>query len=272
MAKRKRTTARSGQRGSTTIRHAAKLAVHKEAGVRSRVRTLTLQALRDGDLSMGEVPGLVKEILHGAAAGLDKAVPRSHRNVLRQVVDGLGDAVAAAASSTKKAARSFTQRGSKFVKRDVKRTTRELQQVEEQFLDAVQRAGRSMGRAARDEIDLIVAEGRRAGTSIRPGLRQTVKAADGRLLDLGRESAAASLRAMRAGVRTLLRGASGALEGVSDALAPSPSRSANPPRGRKKASKSTTRTQKRKGSSTRTKAGKEPARKIQTQKNSARRG
>ena len=271
MAKRKKATAKRGRRRSVDVHRAAKRAVHKEAGVRSRVRTLTQRALRDGDLSLAEVPGLVGEVLHGAAAGMEQAVPRSRRNVLRQVVDGLGDALGAAATSTKKVAGSVAERGS-TVKRDAKRTARNVRLAESQFLEAVKKAGRSLNRAARDELDIILAEARRAGTAIRPALRDTAKAADGRLLELGRESATASLRMMRAGMRTLLRGASGALEGVSDALAPTSSRSADArSRRRKRTTGAATATRTRKKSSSRRKAGSKAARTARPRKRAARR-
>ncbi len=237
LATRKNVT--KGQQQSTTVRHAASRAVSKQTGARSRVRALTLRALRDRDLSPSEIPGLVKEVVHGAMAGLDRAVPRSRHNVLRQVVDGLRDAIAAANRSTKKAARDSVERGSKSVQRDFKRSTRTLRSAEEQALEAVTRAGRSLGRAAREEISLIVAEARRAGTVIRPGLKRTVEATDGRLLELGRESGAAGMRVIREGVRTLLRGASGALDGMSEALKPTGEDSApgRPRRTKKKGAK-----------------------------------
>ena len=144
---------------------AAKSAV-SGGNVRKRVHDLTLRAVRDNDLSISELPGLAKEVVQGAASGLDNSVSKSERSVLRQVVNGLTDAVAAAARATRATAAVAGERGATFVKRDVRRTAKDFRKLEDEVLKSLHLAGRSLTGAAKVELNTIVDEARRAGTKI----------------------------------------------------------------------------------------------------------
>lgn len=205
---------------------AARSAVSGGGNVRKRVHDLTLRAVRDNDLSFKELPGLAKEVAHGAAAGLDNAVPKSGRNVLRQVVNGLTDAVAAAAKATKATASVASERGAAFVKRDVHRTAKDLRKLEDEVLNSLRLAGRSLTGAVRAELNTIVDEARLAGTKISAAAESAREAADGRLPELGRETVDAGSRAARSAVGTILQGAGGLLEGLADAVTKSVPRNA----------------------------------------------
>src|SRR4051794_1452173 len=105
-AKRKTTTrktthaksrrSKAGPRGSKQ-----KASKRPNMNMRERVHNLTLRALRGHDMTLGDIPKFAQQLIEGAAAGLNKAVPTSSRNVLRQVVDGLTDAAEATVHSTK---------------------------------------------------------------------------------------------------------------------------------------------------------------------------
>lgn len=196
---------------------AAKSAV-SGGNVRKRVHDLTLRAVRDNDLSISELPGLAKEVVQGAASGLDNSVSKSERSVLRQVVNGLTDAVAAAARATRATAAVAGERGATFVKRDVRRTAKDFRKLEDEVLKSLHLAGRSLTGAAKVELNTIVDEARRAGTKISAAAETAREAADGRLSELGRETVGASARAARSAVGTLLQGAGGLLEGLADAV------------------------------------------------------
>jgi hypothetical protein len=190
--------------------------------MRERVHNLTLRALRDHDMTLGDIPRFAQQLIEGAAAGLNKAVPTSSRNVLRQVVDGLTDAAEATVHSTKTIVTSTKNRGATFVKHDAVRTVRELRTIEDDFVSAMGRAGRKLKGAAKDELDAIVRHSRRAGTRIKPAAQSVLRAADGRLLELGKETAGASGRAARSAVSTAIQGAIGLLEGLGDVVGAKP--------------------------------------------------
>lgn len=217
-AKSRLRSARS--RGSR--RSAAAHAATKD--VRARVRDFTLRAVRSGDLRLRELPSFARTVLGDAAAGLNRAVPESSRNVLRQVVDGLADATAATASTAKSALSSSAERGSKILRVDARRAIRDLRSLEGDFIRAMERAGKSFKGAAREEMQSIVDHAKRAGTRIRPAVQRASKAIDGRVLELGTESAKAGARAGRSALETALRGAGGLFDALGEAVSRAPSR------------------------------------------------
>lgn len=189
--------------------------------MRQRVHLLTLKAVRDGELTLRDIPKLAREVIEEAAAGLNKAVPQSSRNVLRQVVDGLTDAAAATAHSTRAAVTSMASRGSEFIKKDAVRTVKDLRELEGNFLTALEKASKSLKGAAKDEMEAIIRNARRAGTRIKPAAESTVKAVDGHLVDLTKETAKAGVRATRSAVSGMLHATSGLLQGLGDAVSES---------------------------------------------------
>lgn len=207
-----RPSTRSRSRSRPTTGAASK------SDMRQRVHLLTLAAVRDGELTLRDIPKLAREVIEEAAAGLNKAVPQSSRNVLRQVVDGLTDAAAATAHSTRTAVTSMASRGSEFIKKDAARTVKDLRELEGNFLTALEKASKSLKGAAKDEMDAIIRNARRAGTRIKPAAESTVKAVDGHLVDLTKETAKASVRATRSAVGGMLHATSGFLQGLGDAV------------------------------------------------------
>jgi hypothetical protein len=218
---RSRKTATAKPRKTSTKRHSTKkkkTARRSTADVRSQVHKLTLKALRDGNMKLSDIPKLAQQFIEGAAAGLNNAVPQSGRNVLRQVVDGLTDAAEATVHSTRTAVKSMATRGASFVKNDATRTMKDLGNLESDFVAALERAGKSLKGAAKDELDSIVRNARQAGTRIKPAARSAMKAADGHLMELGKEAAGATARAAKSAASTVIHGASGLLQGLGDAM------------------------------------------------------
>lgn len=212
MAKKKSSRRAPKPRSSTRAGRGAR------ASVRKRVHELTLRAVRDNDLSLQDIPRLAREVVEGAAEGIDKAMPSSQHSVLRQVVHGLTDAAAAAAKAATATSRSAVDRGAHLLRADGKRTAHELRDLEHRLLDSISRAGKSLGAAARAELDVAVREAREAGGKISTAASTARRAADGRLGELGRETADSGARAVRRAVGSILQGAGGFLEGLADAV------------------------------------------------------
>lgn len=225
MASRKKVTKRKSTR-SRRRGPSSKSARPSGGDIRARIHDFTLEAVRSGDLGLRDLPGFARDVVKDAASGLNRAVPQSSRNVLRQVVDGLVDATAAAAGSAKSALASTASRGSEFVRKDARRAVKDLRALEGDFVSALQHAGRSLKGAAKEEMDAIVRNAKRAGTRIRPAAKRTAEAIDGRLLELGSETAKAGARAARSAVGGALGGASGFLQALGETVTGSTGRRA----------------------------------------------
>ena len=195
---------------------------HRSAGtVRERVRALTLRTLRDRDLKLREIPELAQQFVEGMATGLNRAVPTSSRNVLRQVVDGLTDAAETTVRSTKSVVSATRAQGANL-KQEAARTVKDLRGLEGDFIAALSRAGKKLDGAAREDMELIVQRARRTGTRIKPAAQRVLNAADGRLMELGKETAGASGRAARSAARTVIDGLAGLLQGLGELLEEKP--------------------------------------------------
>ena len=228
MATTKRTARRTKSKAKSHASSAkARMGTRKSsrptADVRERVRRLTIKTLRDRDLKLREIPELAQHFVEGMAAGLNRAVPASSRNVLRQVVDGLTDAAEATVGSTKSVAAASRSRAA-AVRQEAGRTLKDLRVLEGDFIAALARAGKKLDGAARDEMELIVRRARRTGTRIKPAAQRVLKAAGSRPLELGRETAGASGRAARSAARTVIDGLSGFLQGLGEMLEGKPAR------------------------------------------------
>jgi hypothetical protein len=219
----------------------AKAAASHGAGVRDRVRDLTVRALRDRKLERGKVSGLVDEVLEGATAAVDESIPASRRSVLRQVFEGMSDAVETVAEAGAGAVRGVRRRGGAILEKDVPAAAKRLDSVQEEFLGAVSKfAGRVSGEA-REELDDLVRRARKAGPELRASARDVAHAADGRLLELTGETARAGATAARRVAGGLAMAAGGLMEGLAEVISPaagagggrSPARKARPAARRK---------------------------------------
>jgi len=218
-----RKTTRSHKSTAAAGASKPKASHRSDKNMRERVHNLTVKALRDHDLTLGDIPKFTQEVIEGAAAGLNNAVPESSRSVLRQVVEGLTDAATTTVDSTKTIVASTTKR----VKHDAVKTVKDLKNIEGDFVAALGRAGKHLKGAAKEELDAIVRHSRRAGTRIRPAAKSVLKAADGHLLQLGKETAGASTRIARGAMSSVLQGASGLLQGLGEVLDPKRARHTN---------------------------------------------
>ena len=124
--------------------------------VRDRVRDLTVRAIRDRNLGVKDLSKVVDEVLHGASKGLKDALPQSQKNVLRQVFNGLEEAVQTTARAGLGAAREAKVRGERIVKRDATTAAKHVREANDHFLSATSGFAKKLSGEMRDELkDLI---------------------------------------------------------------------------------------------------------------------
>jgi hypothetical protein len=190
------------------------------AAVRDRVRALSIAAFRDRKLSLSDVPKLVQEVLEGAVATVDKSIPASSRNVLREVFDGLSDGVKAIASAGSATVDDVRERGRAIKSKNVSVAAKRMLAADADFLGAVKKYAGKASKEVRQELEALVTRAERTGPKVTASVRKTAKAADGRLLELTGETARAGVRAVRRAAGALAMGAGGLLEGLAVAITP----------------------------------------------------
>ncbi len=183
--------------------------------VRARVRSLTLQLLDEG-LDLKQVKTVVTEIMDGTAEAVKSSIPASQSNHLRQVYEGLSEALDATARAAGNAVKELQARGKTFKDKDLAKAASNLKDLEEGFFSTIGTVGEKFSGQVRAELTTLVDETRRAGDKIRPHVAEALKAADGNVLSIASDAAASAGKVARKAAVAALSGAGGLLQGLSD--------------------------------------------------------
>jgi len=251
-------------KSSSSTSKQAQAAASSGSEVRERISKLTTDALRDRKLKLSDLPGLAAEVMDGAVEGVKQAMPQEQGSVLRQVVDGLGDAYDAAAKAATGAVRSVRKHGTDFVENEVRPTAHDLKKVQEDVFDTVGGFGHRLSDELSKELKAVVSRAKRAGESVGPPVREAADAVDGRFMQMTGEVASTGARVARRAAENVMMAASGLLEGLAATMSPtkkSPAMSPAKKRTKSKGSKSTT-----KGSASKKTASKSSGKKKSTKK------
>lgn len=199
----------------------ARAAAREGANIRDRVRKAAADAFRGKGLTFRHLNQVVAEVLDEVSEEVRSAIPEDRRNKLRQVFDGLGDAVSSAAAAGQKAVRDTRAHASKLVAEDAPAAGRRIREANDQFLDAV---GGFASRAAGEigsELDDLVRSARRAGPRVMDGVQAAARAAsESRVTELAGETAKAGARFARRAAHDIAMAAGGLMEGLADAITP----------------------------------------------------
>jgi hypothetical protein len=210
----------SKKQGASGVRREAHAAV-KRGDTRRRVRELTVRALRERDLEPGDISDLVQDVLQGAADAVDRSIPSSRENVLRQVFDGLDDAVSSVARAGSKAVQGVRERGRAIADGAVPTAAKRVRAANDEFIRAVRLFAKRTSTEIGEELESLSDRARRTGSTVSRAAANAAGAADGRVLELTGEAARAGLSAARRAAGGIAMAASGLLEGLGEVMLPS---------------------------------------------------
>jgi hypothetical protein len=197
---------------------ARKVASHATK-VRDRVRELTAQGLQLKAPKRGQIAGLVNEVLEGVTEGLERALP-SRRSVLREVYGGLSEAVHTAALAGAGAARSVRERGKTVAGRMAPAAARRVRAANAELVGAVRKFAGKMSGEVKEELEGLARRARRTGRAVAKSAKGSLRAADGRLMELTSETSRAGVAAARSMVGDMAMAAGGVFEGLAEAAQP----------------------------------------------------
>ncbi|MDZ4830181.1 MAG: DUF6781 family protein [Phycisphaerae bacterium] len=218
MAKKSTTGKSITGKTRTKTSERAKRIVEDRVDIRSRMHALVRDSLAAGELGASDVRAAVKDAFTGVRAGLAKAVPADHKNVLHEAFDGMSDAIAASAESARRAvahAKTATQR---MTDNELKPLASTVKKLEADFLSAVSDAARGMSAESSKYLDELVRRTKKAGTKLAPATRDALSTAAHRAPDLAVETMKASGRAAAGVASEVAMGISGLLSGFGAAL------------------------------------------------------
>jgi hypothetical protein len=216
-ASKKAPIKKGAARPNATAVRAARI-VEERVDVRRRMHDLVSDAISTGELAAVDVRRAVGDALTGVRAGLAKAVPADHDNILHQTFDGMSDAVAASGRSAQRAIEEAKQAGRRITTTDLKKFTGAMKSIEKDFLAAVTDAAHSMSDESSTYLQHLVRRAKSAGSQLAPAARDSVRSASKHAPELAREAAKAGGRAAAGVASELALGVSGVLSGIGSAL------------------------------------------------------
>ena len=137
--------------------------VEQDAGLRVRVRDLTLHALKNRSMDLGEVRRVAQAVTEGVSLGLDRRKGEV-KNALNEAMAGLDEATSKAAEASHLALRQLVSQGKEFGENELKQALEQLKKLEGELLDTLSKVADSASGKLQQEFNDFVSHARRAGT------------------------------------------------------------------------------------------------------------
>jgi len=183
--------------------------------LRDDVRRMSVEAFCDGQFSSGRISTLVNDVFDGAVQNVDRSIPSTRSNVLRQVFDGLGDGVRAVAAAGSDTIRETGERARRTV--NAAGADRRVRAADRDFLSAVRNFADRASIEVQQELDSLVARAQRMGPKVSQAVRHAGEAASGNWGELSEESVRAGGRMAKNAVGALAATLSGFFQGLDEA-------------------------------------------------------
>ena len=194
-------------------------AVASGDNVKEMVRQITLKALTRRELDLVAIRRVARSVVAGARQGATDRGP-DIKDALGKAVSGLDDALSKAAEATKLALQEATSRGDDFSALELKRTLKDVQTLEQMFVETL----RDAARGGKDQVHHILADladhARHSGTAVGAQIRESMADLIVHLASAGKAGVRTGVKSAKMTASLMARMASGMLEGVADSLHP----------------------------------------------------
>ena len=137
--------------------------VEQDAGLRVRVRDLTLQAIKSRSMDIGELRRVAQAVTEGVSLGLEHRKGEV-KHALSEAMAGLDEAMSKAAEASHLALRQLVSQGKEFSENDLKLALEQLKKLEGELLDTLSKVADSASDKIRQEFKDFVSHSRRTGT------------------------------------------------------------------------------------------------------------
>lgn len=199
------------------VKTAVSESVQQDQNIRSRVRDVTLVALKTRQLNSVEISSLVKSVTEGISIGLGKRTGEI-KSALSEAIAGLDEALMKSAEATHLALRQLTSQGKDFTEHELKDALESLKKLESEFLSTVNLVADAATGKVKQEMKDLVEHVRRTGTDSGAKVTEALSEFGGRVKVSVSEGATVGKEAAREMSARLASVASGILSGLADAL------------------------------------------------------
>ena len=191
-------------------------AVERGHRIQTRVRDLTLDALKRGELDRARLQKVTREAMQAVREAAEVQGARA-KDVMREGMAGIDEALAHAAQALKLSLEEAAGRAEKFSQEELAKARQDLQDLEKLFLDTLRETAQAGRGAASSILDDLAKHAKASGTAVGAQLRDA-SALSAKMAEAGREQFAAGMRAAAASGAMMARVASGVLAGFAERL------------------------------------------------------
>jgi hypothetical protein len=228
------------------VREKVEAIVADGQNVRAQVSQLVTESADRFQLNREGLIGLTQSVLDATATAVDKVVPHDPASVLRQVVDGLGDGLSAAALASRLAVEEAEAQRKSFADEDLSKLNKDLKAIGNLFVDTVFTAAKKARSVTATQLTTLRDHATTTVKRIQPSLESAISAVQKHPLQFAKESVGAGLAMSRQAVGTLFGAVGRTLQKAGQVitgdkpgekkLSPAASESAAPPGGGEKSS------------------------------------
>lgn len=188
---------------------AVKTAVAAGEDIYSQIHDITLKALTEQELDLGNIKKVAQAVGKGISEGIGNQVRT--KEILQESASALDDALAKAAEASKLAIEEAASRVDEFSHEDLRQAAENLKSLEELFIDTMQEIAKNGNEVVVTTTQDLITHVRQSGSAVgEQGLQSLQK-----LPQLGKNAALTSASATASALATI---GSGILAGIADGL------------------------------------------------------
>jgi hypothetical protein len=199
------------------LQEAARRVVESGSDLQARIRDLTLAALSSAHLDLPHIREVTRSVIEGVGAAAEQRSGDS-AEVIRQSLDGIGEALSKAGEASTLAIREATGRAAEFSGHDLKRALDDLASLQDLLLDTLGDVAKAGSATLYTVLADVQTHARITGNALGEQLAGNIAALQRLLPPAGREGLKAGAQKAREATEQLGRIASGILAGIEAGL------------------------------------------------------
>lgn len=186
------------------------------AAITQEVRSLTLRALTEGKLDQGAVQKVVRAVVAGATGGAQGA--SDGQRALREALQGLDEALAAAAQATRLTLEEALGTAGAFSRQTLRRRLDDLSTMESLFIETVSQTASSAAGFTRTTLVDVADHARVSGSAVGSAVKEGVTSLGRAFAETVSDQVEVTTSVLQKEAALLAGLTSGVLQGIADRL------------------------------------------------------
>ncbi len=197
--------------------------------VSERVRDAVEDAAGRAKATPSRLSELTQAAIDGAVNAADRSAPDNPESTLRQVVDGVTDALQRTAQATRLAVEEAAGDGRAYAEDELHSVAADFRTVADMFVETVERAATGARDQTSKHVHALRDHAERTFNAARPSIEDAAKAAATHPISLAGESVAATAKLTREAAGGLFSAVGKLLQSTGDRISPKDKAAGDPP-------------------------------------------